>query len=69
MTQKQSNELDKLLESIKELRNSQAQTDEQMKKTDEKIARLTEHISGVNKSIEFFVIVQQGDHVAVMSPM
>ena len=58
MTQKQSNELDKLLESIKELRKSQAQTDEQMrktdeqmKKTDEKIVKLTENINGVNKSI------------------
>ena len=136
MTQKQSSALDKLLESIKELRKSQtqtdemlsekfAETDEQMQKTDENIARLTENINGVNKSIGlvevknkvtkkaitqienqvnkfkdfhpafneykiygaiagkifpenlqqevlkkgFFVIVQQGDHVEVMSPV
>jgi len=34
-----------------EFREEQKKTDEQMKITDEKIARLTENINGVNKSI------------------
>jgi len=39
MTTQQISELDKILASIKSLAESQAQTDEQMKKTDEIIKK------------------------------